>query len=64
MRATKDELHRLAAELLTPKKIQIFVVADKSTNVRSADGQQITLEDDLKVLADKLNLPFRELALR
>ena len=64
MRATKDELHRLAAELLTPKKIQIFVVADKSTNVRSADGQQTTLEDDLKVLADKLNLPFRELALR
>ena len=64
MRATKDELHRLAAELLTPGKIQIFVVADKSINVRFADGQQITLEDDLKVLADKLNLPFRELALR
>jgi len=64
MSATKDELHRLAAELLTNAKIQIFVVADKNIKVQSQDGRQITLDDDLKVLARKLNLPFQELALR
>jgi predicted Zn-dependent peptidase len=64
MSATKDELHRLAAELLVPEKIQIFVVADKNIKVQSQDGRQITLDDDLKVLARRLNLPFRELALR
>ncbi len=64
MSATKDELHRLAAELLTNEKIQIFVVADKNIKVQSQDGRQITLDDDLKVLAGKLNLPFQELALR
>jgi predicted Zn-dependent peptidase len=64
MSATKDELQRLATDLLDPEKIQIFVVADKSIKVQSADGQQTTLEDDLKVLAGKLNLPFHELALR
>jgi predicted Zn-dependent peptidase len=64
MSATKDELHRLAAELLTNAKIQIFVVADKNIKVQSQDGRQITLDDNLKVLARKLNLPFQELALR
>jgi predicted Zn-dependent peptidase len=64
MSATKDELHRLAAELLAPEKIQIFVVADKNIMVRVQDGRQITLDDDLKALARKLSLPFQELALR
>lgn len=64
MSATKDELQRLADELLAPEKIQIFVVADQSIKVASAAGGQITLGEDLKVLARELNLPFRELALR
>lgn len=64
MSATKDELHRLAAELLTDERIQIFVVADKNIKVQSQDGGQIRLDDDLKNLARKLNLPFQELALR
>lgn len=64
MSATKDELHRLAAELLTNAKIQIFVVADKNIKVQSQDGRQISLGDDLQALARKLNLPFQELALR
>ena len=64
MSATKDDLHRLAAELLTDERIQIFVVADKNIKVQSQDGGQIRLDDDLKNLARKLNLPFQELALR
>ena len=64
MGASKDELKRLARELLDPQKIQIFVVADKSISVRSPDGQQITLEEDLKRLAQKRNLPYQEIQLR
>jgi predicted Zn-dependent peptidase len=64
MSATEDQLHRLATELLAPGKIQIFVVADKNIKVQSPDGRQITLEEDLKALARKLNLPFREFTLR
>jgi predicted Zn-dependent peptidase len=64
MSATKDDLHRLAAELLTDERIQIFVVADKNIKVQSQDGGQLRLDDDLKNLARKLNLPFQELALR
>lgn len=62
--ATQEELHRIAGDLLDPRKIQIFVVADKNIDVASADGRGITLEADLKSLAHKLNLPFREIALR
>jgi predicted Zn-dependent peptidase len=64
MHATEDDLHRLATELLAPDKIQIFVVADKNIKVPSPDGRPITLEEDLKALAHKLDLPFREFALR
>ncbi|MGD9090847.1 MAG: insulinase family protein, partial [Desulfobacterales bacterium] len=64
MGATRDELHRLALELLDPQKIQIFVVGDKSISVQSPDGQQMTLEEDLKRLARSRNLPFQEIQLR
>jgi predicted Zn-dependent peptidase len=64
MRATKDDLQRLATELFRADKIQIFVVADKNIKVQSADGRQTTLGDDLKALARGLNLPFQQLALR
>jgi len=64
MSATKNELRRLATELLASEKIQIFVVADKSIKVQPQNGRQVTLEEDLKSLARKLNLPFQEIALR
>ena len=64
MRTTKEELHRIAGELLDPGKIQIFVVGDKNINVPSPDGKVVTLEEDLKTLAQKLDLPFQEIALR
>ncbi len=64
MRTTKEELHRIAGELLDPAKIQIFVVGDKNINVPSSDGKMVTLEEDLKTLAHKLDLPFQEIALR
>ncbi len=64
MHATKEELHRIAGELLDPAKIQILVVADKNINVPSSDGKGVTLEEDLKALAQKLDLPFQEIALR
>ena len=64
MHTTKEELHRIAGDLLDPRKIQIFVVGDKNINVPSPDGKGVTLEEDLKILAHKLDLPFREIALR
>ena len=64
MGATREDLHRLANELLDPQKIQIFVVADKNITVQSPDGQQTTLEQDLKRLARSRNLPFQEIQLR
>ena len=64
MSASKKELHRLAGELLDPQKIQIFVVGDKSIKVLSQDGKEITLEEDLKAVASKSNLPFHEIKLR
>jgi predicted Zn-dependent peptidase len=64
MRTTKEELHRIAGELLDPRKIQIFVVGDKNINVTSPDGKTVTLEEDLKTLAHKLDLPFQEIKLR
>ena len=64
MRTTKEELHRIAGELLDPAKIQIFVVADKNITVPSSDGKGVTLEEDLKALAQKLDLPFQEIQLR
>jgi zinc protease len=64
MRTTKEELHRIAGELLDPAKIQILVVADKNIKVPSSDGKGVTLEEDLKTLAHKLDLPFQEIKLR
>jgi zinc protease len=64
MGATKEDLQRLARELLNPQKIQIVVVGDKSITVQSPDGQQITLEEDLKRLARSHDLPFHEIQLR
>ena len=64
MSTTKEELHRIAGELLDPRKIQIFVVGDKNINVTSPDGKTVTLEEDLKTLAHKLDLPFQEIKLR
>jgi predicted Zn-dependent peptidase len=64
MDATQKELRKLAAELLDPQKIQIFVVADKNIKVQSQSGKEITLEEDLKAIAQKLDLPFQEIMLR
>ena len=64
MRTTKEELQRIALELLDSRKIQIFVVGDKNINVAPADGKTVTLEEDLKNLAHKLDLPFEQIALR
>ena len=62
--ATKGELEALARRLLDPKRLQIFVVGDKTTRVKKRDGTEVTLEDDLKALARALDLPYREIVLR
>ncbi len=64
MGATKEELHRLARELLDPQKIQIFVVGDKNITVQAQDGKQTTLEEDLKRLARQHDLSYQEIQLR
>ncbi len=64
MEAGKEELQRLARNFLDPGKLQIFVVGDKAT-VPSRPGAEGTgLEEALKALAGKLNLPYSELPLR
>lgn len=62
--ATRDELRALAEKLFEPKKLQVFVVADKTTSVRKEDGTQITLEEDLKDLAKRIGIPYTEIELR
>jgi zinc protease len=64
MSATREELRVLARKVLDQKKLQIFVVADKTTSVKKKDGTQVTVEEDLKFLAKKLGLPYREIELR
>ena len=64
MSATKEELEVLARRLLDPGKLQVFVVADKTTLVRNGGGTDVTLEEDLKALAKELGLPFKEIPLR
>jgi len=62
--ATGEELKGLALQLLDPRKMQLHVVADKTTPVQKADGRTLTLEEDLKGMAQTLGLPFREIELR
>jgi zinc protease len=62
--ASKEDLLKLAAQLLDPGKIQIFIVADKKIAVKLKQGGQITLEEDLRQLAQDLSLPFKEVKLR
>jgi len=62
--ADRKELREIANRLLDPDNIQIIVVADKMTKVKSQAGHQITLEEDLKDFAKSLDIPFREIALR
>jgi predicted Zn-dependent peptidase len=61
---TRAEALELARKHLVPSRLQIFVVADKNTPVLRTDAGVKTLGNDLQVLAKKLGLPFREIALR
>ena len=62
--ANVEELESLAREFLHPNKLQIFVVGDKTTKVTKEEGKEITLEEDLKALANELGLLFKEIPLR
>jgi predicted Zn-dependent peptidase len=64
LRATKEDLRRLALELFDLQKIQIFVVGDKDIQIPSQSGKEITLGADLMALAQKYNLPYQEIKLR
>ncbi|MBW1941440.1 MAG: insulinase family protein [Deltaproteobacteria bacterium] len=64
MAVGRMELKALANRFLDPKKLQVFIVADKTIKLVRKDGTTLTLEEDLKSLAGELGLPFREMALR
>jgi predicted Zn-dependent peptidase len=64
LQATRDELRNLAVSLLGPEKLQVFIVADTMIPVKKADGRELTLEQDLKLLAERIGIPYREIALR
>ncbi|MEE9612909.1 MAG: pitrilysin family protein, partial [Desulfatiglandales bacterium] len=61
---SREELEILARKLLDPRKLQIFVVGDKTTRVKKRDGSEVTLEEDLKTLSKELGLPYKEIELR
>ncbi|MCP4683661.1 MAG: insulinase family protein [Desulfobacterales bacterium] len=62
--ANREELVLLAGKFLDPKKIRIFVVADKGTRITKKDGSESTLEKDMMSLAKELDLSYREIELR
>ncbi len=62
--ADKPDLEKLARRYLDPRRIQVFVVADKTIPVSRDQNEVWTLEEDLNQLAAQLNLPYREIALR
>ena len=64
MRAGGKEHEALAKTFLDPRKLQIFIVADKTWPVEKPDGQRVSLEEDLRAEAKKLELPFMEIPLR
>lgn len=64
MSASAEELRGLAGKLLRPARLQVFVVADKTTPVRMKDGTPSTLEEDLKDLAKGMGVPYTEIELR
>ncbi|RLA93903.1 MAG: hypothetical protein DRG25_03640, partial [Deltaproteobacteria bacterium] len=64
IKSKSEELKKLAKEFLDSEILQIYVVGDKNTKVKKKDGTKITLEEDLRVLAKTLNLPYKEIALR
>ena len=64
MSTSREDLDVLARKFLDPKKLQIFVVGDKTTRVKRKDGTEITLEEDLKSLAKELDLSYKEIELR
>jgi predicted Zn-dependent peptidase len=61
---SKEELEILAGEVLNPKRLQVFIVADKTTKIKTEGGVEYTFEDEVKRLAKTLDLPFREMELR
>ena len=64
IQATQPELESLSRQFLDPSKLQVFVVGDKTSKVKKEDGKEISLEEDLKALAKKLDLPYTEIPLR
>ena len=64
IRAEKQELESLANRFVDPRQLQIFVVGDKTTQVKIKGGKKITLEEDLEALAERLQLPYTEIPLR
>ena len=64
LQAGRPELVALAGRLLQPERLQMFVVADKGTRVKSPDGKDASLEEALKALAKELSLPYEEIPLR
>jgi len=62
--ATREELRKLAVQLLDPSKIQIFIVADTMSRVKTKDGNELTLQEDIKSLAKRIGLTYREIELR
>jgi len=63
MSTTRPELERLAGQYLVPDRTTIVVVGDRSIRV-NRDGVERSLEADVKALADRLGMQFKEIELR
>jgi predicted Zn-dependent peptidase len=58
------DLKGLASTYLLPKKLQIFIVGDKTISIKLENEKEITLEEHLSSLAEKIGIPFTEIKLR
>jgi predicted Zn-dependent peptidase len=64
LEAGKEELQRLAKTYLDSRKLQIFVVGDRATVLNRSSTEGMGMDEGLKSLAGKLDLPYSELPLR
>ncbi|MEW6669234.1 MAG: pitrilysin family protein [Thermodesulfobacteriota bacterium] len=64
LQAGRAELMALAGKYLQPERLQVFVVTDKGTRVKSTDGKDASIEEALTSLAKELSLPYQEIPLR
>jgi zinc protease len=64
MDVSRSDLIKLAGKYFDKNRLQVFIVGDKSTRVRTESGFEKSLEQEIKDLADEYGLPYEEIPWR